>query len=597
MKTVFLFHDSFANPTSDWLPWAKVQLEGAGYFVVTLGFPTPAGQSRDSWDVIFAPYLSKVNAETLFIGHGTGALFALRTIEKLPAPILGTVLVAPYARPLPHVVFQKASESFLVPEIDWSKIKLNSGITSILYGTDDPFVPAEESKFVADQLGVSVSPIEGGGHLNAASGFATFVQLISTVQELVAARVIQDRARAEGAVQHEKQTVEAVAEQKAIEETEHKTGFRSMYQDIAKSMGSHSGAVMGEVLGKAHQDEAEKREQNPLRAANLVYSILGGIFLIAGLAFLVYTAWKQSPQLAQIIGNKEDISSVVRAEKHVRVDLSGKQSFEIPGVLTTALETKLLPGTVLDLYITSGNTRITFVGLMDMLQVQNFPLALRGYIEPEFMWGMYAPTAEQSVPFLVLRMSSYDGAWSGLRAWEPVMARDIAPFFALPKDLTDIQTKWVWQDRLIANRPVRVLPFVTPGASLIETVADGISNAVTDAVVGESADQSEAPSGPQVVAYVPDSSDPSTGGGQGSSPQVDTVTPVTPATEPVEQNPFESAQLGEPIPVPAPVMYTYNNGDIVLVYTFINEKTLLITTNDSIITEMLRRYADSQILE
>ena len=584
MRTVFLFHDSFANPASDWLPWAKVQLEGAGYFVVALGFPTPAGQSRESWDVILAPYLSKINGETLFIGHGTGALYALRVIESLSSPILGTVLVAPYARPLAHVAFQKASETFLTPEIDWVKVRANSGITSLLYGTDDPFIPMDESVFVAGKLGVSPLPISEGGHLNAASGFTTFVQLISTVQELVAARVIQDKARAEGAVQREKQAVVDVAQAAAIDETERKTGFRSMYQDIAKSMGTHSGSVMGEVLGKARETEAEKREQNPVNPKNLIYSILGGIFLFAGLAFLVYTAWKQSPQLAQIIGNKEQIASVLRAEKHVRVDLAGKQFFEISAVLTTALETKPLPGTVIDLYITSDTGRVPFVGLMDLLQVQNFPLALRGYVAPEFMWGIYAPSAGDSVPFLVLRLSSYDGAWSGLRAWEPVMARDIAPFFALPKDFTDIPTKWNWQDHLIANRPVRVLPFVTPGTSLIETVADGIADAVSDAVEGQ---PEEVPSGPTIVAYVPDDQEES----------------LSPEPAPT---PEESDTNGEPTPLPvepelapdpAPVIYTYKNGDIVLVYTFLNEKTLLITTDDSIITEMLRRYADSQILE
>ncbi|MBP9821313.1 MAG: alpha/beta hydrolase [Candidatus Pacebacteria bacterium] len=583
MRTVFLFHDSFANPTSDWLPWAKVQLESAGYFVVALGFPTPAGQSRESWDVIFAPYKTKINNETLFIGHGTGALFALRVIESLVSPILGTVLVAPYARPLPHMGFQKASESFLVPDIDWSKIKANSGITSILYGTDDPFITSDESKFVAEQLGVSPLPIEGGGHLNRASGFDTFVQLISTVQELVAAKVIQDKARVEGAIQREKQVVEAVAEEKAVIETERKTGFRSMYQDIAKSMGTHSGSVMGEVLGKAHEDEIEKREQNPLRAKNLIYSILGGIFLLVGLAFLVYTTWKQSPQLAQIIGNKENITSVLRAEKHVRVDLAGKQSFEIPGILTAALEAKPIPGTVLDVYITSGNARVPFVGLMDLLQVQNFPLALRGYIEPEFMWGMYG-APESSIPFLVLRISSYDGTWSGLRAWESVMIRDLAPFFALPKDTTDIQTKWIWEDRLITNRPVRVLPFVTPGASLIETVTDGIADAVNDVVGGEVT----TPPGPTIIAYVPDLSVPNEQNSIVSDPD---ITPPLSEAETVVSTPEQFNQS-----ITEPVTYSYRDGDTVLVYTFLNEKTLLITTSDSIITEMLRRYADSQIL-
>ena len=76
MKTAYIFHDAFSDPFSDWYPWMKTTLEAQGYVVVVPQFPTPAGQSYESWKAAMKNYLDKFDEQTLLIGHGSGGLFA-----------------------------------------------------------------------------------------------------------------------------------------------------------------------------------------------------------------------------------------------------------------------------------------------------------------------------------------------------------------------------------------------------------------------------------------------------------------------------------------------------------------------------------------
>jgi predicted alpha/beta hydrolase family esterase len=183
MKTAYIFHDAFCDPISDWYPWMKTTLEGMGYLVIVPKFPTPGGQSYDSWKAVMKNNLDKFTNETIFIGHGIGGTFALRLLEEINTQIQGTFLVASYTEALGHVGFDRVNETFTKHEFNWEKIKNNTHVIKIFAGENDPFVHTDVTERLADNLNTDPIVIPGGEHINKASGFTQCVQLAQGIKE------------------------------------------------------------------------------------------------------------------------------------------------------------------------------------------------------------------------------------------------------------------------------------------------------------------------------------------------------------------------------------------------------------------------------
>ncbi len=183
MKTAYIFHDAFCDQFSDWYPWMKTTLEAQGYLVIIPNFPTPGGQSLSSWKATVKNYLDKFDNETIFIGHGTGGAFALRLLEETKNPIAALFLVASYAEPIGHVGYDRVNDSFLDHAFAWDTIKNNASFIQVFAGEEDPFVPQTIAEHLAEQLNQELHVIPGGGHINKASGFTQLVAVAQSIQE------------------------------------------------------------------------------------------------------------------------------------------------------------------------------------------------------------------------------------------------------------------------------------------------------------------------------------------------------------------------------------------------------------------------------
>ena len=184
MKTAYIFHDSFSTNYADWYPWLKSTLEARGYRVIAPEFPTPAGQSLESWRVVIKNFTPSFDAETVLIGHGTGAMFALRMIEESGASIKGLMLVAPYAERIGHAGFDRVNETFLSGDFKWETIRERVSSIRVFAGSDDPFVPLAAMEHVAKNLGIEPEVITDGGHFNRGSGFTQFIVLADAIRAL-----------------------------------------------------------------------------------------------------------------------------------------------------------------------------------------------------------------------------------------------------------------------------------------------------------------------------------------------------------------------------------------------------------------------------
>lgn len=569
MKTALIVHDSFANPTGDWIPWVKAQLESRGYFVWTPGFPTPVGQSYASWRVAIEQLISKIDTETILIGHGTGALFVLKLLAERTTSIKGIVLVSPYAQPLAHAAYQKASEDFLKTPIDWTKAKQNSGFVTIIAGNDDPFVPLAESQFVAQQLSSDVRVMEGGGHLNRGSGYTTFVELIAAVQamesatkpatEIPVAPVSEQApsAQGEGSEPHPEggEALRAPQAPEANPAPSAPLGFHGMEADLARAIGTNSGDIVSNVLLEARQLEATEKNQNPKSARNILFGVFGTILLLAGLGFLAITLMRLAPQSVTLTTPQEAYPSIMRVDRTVPIvfpTLDGEDA-----VLSALLETPTR-GTITALVaIDQSQTRLSFTRTLELLGVADIPPLVRGYVAQDYTWGIWGADDDTNVPFLILRVTSYDGAFSGIREWEPRLPQDIGIMLGVPEELRkSTNTFSGWTEILLANRPVRVLREAF--APAIETVTEVTQSGTEESVIQTETESSQ------------------------TSPTILEPAPTETTSQPQLLDPSVSE-----IPSDEPILYT----------SFLSEQLLLITPRPDIIPELIRRLADRQILE
>ena len=79
----FIIHGTYGSPDENWFPWLAKELRSKGHEVTVPVFPTPEGQSLESWLEAFEPYLEQIDSETVFVAHSLGPAFVLSVLEKI----------------------------------------------------------------------------------------------------------------------------------------------------------------------------------------------------------------------------------------------------------------------------------------------------------------------------------------------------------------------------------------------------------------------------------------------------------------------------------------------------------------------------------
>jgi predicted alpha/beta hydrolase family esterase len=183
-----IVHGTYGRPSGNWFGWLKNELVSRGYEVTSPRFPTPEGQSLDSWLAVWRDEVdgAKLDERTLLFGHSLGVAFVLSVLElEIPQPVAGAFLVAGFTGKLGLPDFDPINESFVCRQFDWARIKKNAHAFYVVSSDNDQYVPLERGQLIAAELGVPLAVVPGGGHLNAASGHTTFPLLLSAVNTVL----------------------------------------------------------------------------------------------------------------------------------------------------------------------------------------------------------------------------------------------------------------------------------------------------------------------------------------------------------------------------------------------------------------------------
>ena len=184
MANFFIIHGAFGNPQENWFPWLKAQLMKENNKVFVPEFPTPEGQCLESWMKRFEDFEKELNEDCTIIGHSIGCAFILNLLENSPKQIKAAFLVAGFTGKLDNTKVDKINSTIAEREFDWEKIRKNCKRFVVFQSDNDPFVPLQKGKELAEKLGAEFILIKKAGHFNKKSGFTQFKRLFEEIKKL-----------------------------------------------------------------------------------------------------------------------------------------------------------------------------------------------------------------------------------------------------------------------------------------------------------------------------------------------------------------------------------------------------------------------------
>lgn len=182
IRVICIHGNNNSSPKDHWFPYLKKELEKIGLLVTMRQFPD-ADLARASYWLPFLKNELKADADTILVGHSSGALAAMRYAEK--NKILGSVLVGAMHTDL-GIEKERLSGYFDKPW-DWNAIQNNQQWILQCASTDDPFIPIAEPRFVQQQLDSEYYEFTDYGHFGGDYDRKEFPELVELIKKKLAA--------------------------------------------------------------------------------------------------------------------------------------------------------------------------------------------------------------------------------------------------------------------------------------------------------------------------------------------------------------------------------------------------------------------------
>lgn len=169
-----------ASVTRDhWFPWLINELEKLNFTVIARDMPDPVLAHKDIW-LPFIENELKADQNSLIVGHSSGGVAALRFLET--HRLFGAIVVGVNHTDL-GFPDEKEAGWYDAPW-HWDKIKQNAGFISHFASVNDPFIPIEEQRFIAQKLGADYHEFTNRGHFMLSDNplNQTFPELLTVIK-------------------------------------------------------------------------------------------------------------------------------------------------------------------------------------------------------------------------------------------------------------------------------------------------------------------------------------------------------------------------------------------------------------------------------
>lgn len=158
-KNALVLPGWYCNPSSNWYPWLKTELEKRGYQVFLPTLPTMDTDLPDlETQLTYLQNNFDINENTLIIGHSLGSVLALRLAEKHKLGQL--ILVSGWDFDDLTIEHQK----FWSNKINHQLIKSNVSDITCITSDNDPYFSMFQTQEMAKRLNAKFVLIENAGH-------------------------------------------------------------------------------------------------------------------------------------------------------------------------------------------------------------------------------------------------------------------------------------------------------------------------------------------------------------------------------------------------------------------------------------------------
>jgi len=158
MKKVFIVHGFGGIPNAGWIPWLMKKLAEEKIYACALPMPESQKPVVQKWIEEIDHVVNNAPEDEIFlVGHSLGATAVLKYLEQLSdnRKIASVVLVSGLISPLdpenPSSNY-RTIDSFVIPAIDFGKIKSKADKFTVLHSIDDPAVPFSHAEKISQSL-------------------------------------------------------------------------------------------------------------------------------------------------------------------------------------------------------------------------------------------------------------------------------------------------------------------------------------------------------------------------------------------------------------------------------------------------------------
>lgn len=170
MKKVFIVHGFGGIPNGGWIPWLMKELAKDKIYACALPMSESKRPIVSKWtEEIDNAINNSLEDEIYLFGHSLGVPAILRYLEsyegdkKISGVILMSGLISPLEPENSESKF-RLIDSFVVPEINFEKIKNKVDKFVVFHSIDDPAVPFSHAERISSALDCKLIKSEKGGH-------------------------------------------------------------------------------------------------------------------------------------------------------------------------------------------------------------------------------------------------------------------------------------------------------------------------------------------------------------------------------------------------------------------------------------------------
>lgn len=234
-------------------------------------------------------------------------------------------------------------------------------------------------------------------------------------------------------------------ENKAFDESRSTSVFRTFEDDIAKAMKDGKGSALGIVLAEQKRKEevvefAQKKKSNVWL---LIVGIIMFVFSLLTIGYIVYQKYGPSILADSQKGTSSFVHPIMRSDENTLLgidDVLPKNGitesilYKIGGI---KLSTKLITLVVPTIKIGENTVMAEAKDIFPRISV-HAPDSLSRSLATSTAIGIYS--SDTAEPFIVLKTTSYEGAFSGMLGWEDFMSDDLYTLLGvtLPKTAESI---------------------------------------------------------------------------------------------------------------------------------------------------------------